>query len=103
MASFNGKTKQISIGHTTAVLITAKTAAKIVVIKEDPTVNGWPTTPINIMMPTASDDPLQIPTGGSYTFEPNHGNVPWDRYAVGEPIGYAILPSGATTLIQYEA
>lgn len=98
MAAFSGKTKQSSVGSVSATPIVALTAAKSITVLEDPTVANWPTSALNVMKPASTDDPRQIPLGGSYTFTPNPGPT----FAKGETVGYVILPTGSSSIIQDE-
>lgn len=93
------KTKTLAL-TTTPQQITPQRHCKMITIKEDESVVGWPTTAINIQKPTNTDDVNQLTAGKSYPIVPEY---PQDCFVAGKPIPvWVSVPSGSTTAIQDE-
>ncbi len=100
-----GKTATFTVTDAADVPVTAMTETPDILVAEDPSVEGWPTTPFLVKKPTGADDPIQRPDGASYTFSKGNDYRGGPRpYVAGEIAGYVRLPTGkgSTTFQQDE-
>ena len=79
----------------TAVIVQSATTRRVVV-GEDPSVSGWPTTDFLVMRPTLNNAARRVPAGEVYTFE---GLSP---FPIGAVVGYISTVAGSTTFFQDE-
>lgn len=83
---------------TTPQQIIVSRMCKRVLLKEDESVVGWPTSNLIIQIPDASGSQNVLTAGKAYQFE-----APGDAFfGTGTVLGLIFLPSGSTTGIQDE-
>lgn len=93
-------TKSLALTTTPQSVIVQRRCTSVVV-KEDESVTGWPTTNLIIKKPDASADPNIITAGKYYEFTADEGTT----FAPGTNLGLIYLPIGAsaTTGLQDES
>jgi len=83
--------------------ITAHTKCRQIIIQEDPSVAGWPTTDWVLSDSPSGGSVVQRPAGTSWTFESLYDpRFPERAYNVGDIVGYAATVNGTTTFQQIE-
>jgi hypothetical protein len=89
------KTKLVTPAASPAkTAITTKIATKKVVISEDPSNVGYPTSTFSIRAPLNSDDAILVSLGDAFVFE-----CPYAFWPAGKVIGY-ITPTTGTPVFQ---
>jgi hypothetical protein len=85
-------TRKITVTNAAAVPITVLRPCTRVMIGEDASVAGYPTSPFLLQKPTQSDAQIEFPAGAYYNFFADRGG-----FASGNIIGYVQLPAAGST------
>jgi hypothetical protein len=92
------KTKLVSVAASpTKTPIITQRASRTVIIGEDPSVAGYPTTDYSVMAPTQADDAVRFLAGTKVVFE-----CPRAFWPAGQVIAYVTPITGSTTFQQIE-
>jgi hypothetical protein len=80
--------------------VTALSVCRRIVVQEDPSVTGWPTSAYFVYAPTNADSAKQRDAGQEQFFEKPHGQF----FVVGEIAGYIelVVGGGSTSFNQFE-
>lgn len=95
-----GQTKTMTVTGAADVAVQAVSFCAVIAVREDPSVNGWPTAAYTIKKPTSSDQPITCAVGEGYTFRASDGTY----FQPGSVVGYIRLAAaGSTTISQDES
>lgn len=86
-----------SVGNPEPVICTL--GCRTIVIGEDPSVAGWPTTDFRIKGAVPGSSFIQRPAGTMYQFQRISGQA---AFSPGDIVGYVDVVTGSTTFFQAE-
>lgn len=89
-------TAQVTVNSSGDTAIIANSFCKIIVVKENPGVVGWPTTDF-LVKKGGSSTYIRITAGSAYTFQSGPS-----FYKLGQTVGYLKAVTGSTTFDQDE-
>jgi hypothetical protein len=96
MSTQIGYTKTFTVGSATPVGVVAVGFSKRIIVGEDSSVSGWPTTDFLVRKSLSTDPARQVPIGSNYVFDRERAWRP------GDTVGYVQTVTGTTTFFQDE-
>src|SRR5258705_375362 len=90
----------ITVNAISKTPVVALTVCRRILVQEDPSVAGWPTSEYQVYVPTTADGPKQKDAGAEHLFEKPERSY----FTPGDIVGYLELVSGggSTSFNQYE-